>query len=303
MERLFRTGLLFAAVLFAFATHASAQVMIYVTDEPGELLYQMNFATGDTTNLWHVDGRPDSLIVYPPTSPSGKIIYTVALSRHLEMFDPTTGTNTLLVNFDSTSPIPGYPRDLVLEPGGTTLLVGLYSPGKIVRYNIVTGTVTLLSKNLGALDGLAYDANGHLFAVSKRSRIVQIDPVTGLILKTLVLFTPNIGTDGADGLTYDSFTGELWAAFDCYTSKPCPVVNGVALGNGLIEVPTDLSTFTEFQSGNIALPDGIVSDGQGNLYIGAGLARVTEYNIPTDTIVKSVKAPGVDDVALIPGTF
>lgn len=269
---------------------------MYVTNEPGESLYEMNFASGVTTPLWTVDGRPDSLIVYPPTSPTGKIIYTVALSRQLEMFDPATGLNTVLLSFGSTSPIPGYPRDLILEPSGTSLLVGLYSPGKIVRYNILTGTETLLSKNLGALDGLAYDPAGDLFAVSKRNTIVQIDPVTGLVLKTLVL-EPRVGTNGADGLVYDTYTGQLWASTDGYGKTPGP------LANGIIEVPTDLSGFTTFQIGKISVPDGIVSDGKGNLYIGAGLGHIVQYNIPTDTIVKSVKAPGVDDVALIPGTY
>jgi len=298
MEKLLRTGLLCIAVSFAFATQLTAQMM-YVTDEPGQLLYQMNFATGTSTTLCAVNGRPDSVIIYPPT---GQVFFTVAQTRLLEMYDPATGVCTILASFGAKDAFPGYPRDLVLEPSGTTLLVGLYSPGKILRYNIPAGTMTLLAKIPGALDGLAYDASGNLFAVSKRSSIVQVDPVKGTVLKTLVLFSPNIGTDGADGLTYDSFTGHLWAAFDCYANKPCPVVDGVSLGSGLIEVPTDLSTFTEFQSGKIILPDGIVSDGQGNLYTGAGLAHITEYNIPTNTIVKTIKAPGVDDLVLIPGT-
>lgn len=298
MEKLFRTGLLWVAVLFAFATHLTAQMM-YVTDEPGQLLYQLNFATGARTTLCTVNGRPDSLVIYPPT---GQVFFTLAQTRLLEMYDPSTGICTTVASFAATAAIPGYPRDLVLEPSGTTLLVGLYSPGKILRYNIVTGAVTLVANIPGALDGLAYAPNGDLFAVSKRSKILQVNPVTGAVMKTLVLFSPNIETDGADGLTYDSYTGHLWASFDCYANKPCPVVNGVSLGSGLIEIPTDLSTFTEFQSGNIVLPDGIVSDGNGNLYTGAGLARVTEYNIPTNTIVKSIKAPGVDDQVLIPGT-
>jgi hypothetical protein len=52
--------------------------------------------------------------------------------------------------------------------------------------------------------------------------------------------------------------------------------------------------------GNLPTPDGIVSDGNGNLYIGVNLAKAVEYNIPTDTITKSVRVKSVDDVALVP---
>ena len=160
----------------------------------------------------------------------------------------------------------------------------------------MTGTVTTLAKNLISVDGLAYDANGDLFARVHDNTIAQIDPVSGKILKTLVL-EPHVGLDGGDGLVFDPFTGQLWSATIGYGTNPGPIANG------LVEIPTDLSGFTAFQTGKISVPDGLVSDGKGNLYIGQGLAHVVQYNIPTNTITKSVKAPGVDEVALIPGTF
>jgi len=297
---LLRAGFLLMATVFVSSIQSNAQVMVYVTDEPGNMLYEMNFETGARTTLCNVTGRPDSLIVYPLT---GQVFFTVAQSRLLEMYDPSTGVCTVLASFATGSAIPGYPRDLVLEPSGITLLVGLYSPGKIVRYNILTGALTLVAKNLGATDGLAYDSNGDLFAVSRHNTIVQIDPLTGLILNKLVLYSPNVGTDGADGLTFDPVTGNLWAAVACFKPNPCPLVSGAPFGNSIIEVPTNLSTFTQFQSGKVPIPDGIISDGQGNLYIGAALKYVMQYNIATDTITASVKAPGVDDMALVPSTF
>src|ERR1700678_2126820 len=108
-KKLLRTGLLSVAALFAFATHLTAQMM-YVTDEPGQLLYQMNFATGARTTLCTVNGRADSLLISPPT---GQVFFTLAASRLLEMYDPSTGICTTVASFAATSKIPGYPRDLV----------------------------------------------------------------------------------------------------------------------------------------------------------------------------------------------
>jgi hypothetical protein len=102
---------------------------------------------------------------------------------------------------------------------------------------------------------------------------------------------PHHGVNGGDGMVYDSYTGQLWLSHDGQ------------IGNGLIEIPTDLSSFTLYQTGHILVPDGLTSDGQGNLYIGAGLRSIVQYNIPTDTIVKSVRAHGVDGCVLIPGTY
>ena len=126
MKILLRAGFLLIAALFAVAIQSNAQVMLYVTDEPGYMFYEMSFPSGVRTTLCAVAGRPDSLVVYPPT---GQVFFTVAQTRLLEMYDPGTGLCTVVASFGTGSAIPGYPRDLVLEPSGTTLLVGLYAPG------------------------------------------------------------------------------------------------------------------------------------------------------------------------------
>ncbi len=96
-------------------------------------------------------------------------------------------------------------------------------------------------------------------------------------------------------MVYDPYSGQLWISHD-----------GSDDANDLIEVPTDLSSFSLFQTGQIPVPDGIVSDGKGNLYIGAGLQRLVVYNIPSDTLAQSfpnsLLVPGIDSLALIPGT-
>jgi hypothetical protein len=282
MFRLSRLQVLAFVIVLCCASISGAQELYY-TSEPGESLDLLNFSTGSSSLLAStasISGKPDSLIL----NSKGQILYSIPNLGQVWLFDPTTSSNTLLVTGLS------YPRDMVIEPGEMTMLISLNARGQIARYNFVTGAVTLLIKGLGSTDGLAYAPNGDLFAVVGRNRVCQIDPVKGVLLKCITL-EAHYKTNGGDGMTYDPYSRQLWVSHDG------------TMGNGLIEIPTDLSSDTWFQTGKILVPDGIVSDGNGNLFIGAGLHTVVEYNIPTNTIVKSVLAPGVDDVVLIPGTY
>ena len=144
----------------------------------------------------------------------------------MNLFDPRTGVNSVLVSGLT------YPRDLVIERGGKTMLIAIYSPGQIVRFNFSTKTTVTLTKKLGSCDGIAYDSFGNLYAVANHNTIVQIDPVSGAVLNTLVL-EPHSGVNGGDGLTYDSFSGSLWATHDGTTGK------------GLIQIPISAAGFTE----------------------------------------------------------
>jgi streptogramin lyase len=274
-----RIALLCAAVVISAVPQSWSQ-NLYATSEAAQQLVEVNMATGAVTVLFNTISTPDSVIV----DATGRLIYTTQKIGTVSVFDPSTGTNSVIVNGLS------YPRDLIFDPGATTLLVSNFNKGELDRVNLVTGTLTPLLKGQGTIDGLTYDPAGDLFAVvNHHTQIIQINPNTGAILKTLTVVTNHtVGYYGLDGLTYDPYTKQLWAT-------------DVGVGaNCLVEIPTDLSTFTFFQVGNMATPDGLVSDGQGNLYIGVNLARVYEYNIPSDTITKQVKVKNVDDVALVP---
>jgi len=52
----------------------------------------------------------------------------------------------------------------------------------------------------------------------------------------------------------------------------------------------------------VVAPDGIKSDGKGNLYIGA-IHTVAVYNIPTNTVTRNIVVKGADGVSLVPGTY
>ncbi|MGH9529886.1 MAG: hypothetical protein ACRD2S_08225 [Terriglobales bacterium] len=275
--KLMRTVFIYSILLLSAASVSLAQ-QLYFTNEPQKELEQVDLGNGVTTVLYNIGAEPDDLIL----DSQGRLIYSVPSSGIIYRFDPATKTNSVLITGLK------YARDMVIEPGGNSMLISVYALGEIVRFNFDTGTTTILSKKLGTADGLAYDDAGHLFAVANHNTIVQIDPASGAILKTLVL-EAHSGTNGGDGMTFDSYTGHLWI---CHDERGA---------GGLIEVPTDLSSFTFYQTGKMNYPDGIKSDGKGNLYIGS-LWVVLEYNIPSDQITKSIVVKGADGVALVPGT-
>ena len=257
-------------------------VNLYATGEASQLLQEVNMTTGVVTVLANLTTRPDSVIL----DSQGRLLYTTGGSGigTVSMYDPSSKVNSVIMSGLT------YPRDLIFDPGQTSLLVSNFGLGQILRLNMSTGAVTTLLTGQGTVDGLAYDPAGQLFAVvNHHTQIVQLDPTSGAILKTLTVVTDQtVGYYGLDGLTYDSYTGDLWVS-DVGTGANC-----------LVEVPTDLSGFTLFQVGNFSSPDGIISDGHGNLFVGAGLVTVIEYNIPTNTITKRVKVSSVDDITLVP---
>lgn len=285
-----RAIVLMFVLLLAGTLSASAQQLpqLYVANEWQESLELVNLNTSQITNpLYYIGAKPDDLTL----NSAGQLIYSLPTAGKVNLYDPTTGMNQTLV-----SGIPGA-LDLAIEPGGQTMLIAKHSsPAEIFRFNFATGTTTVLvSKvaNLGTCDGIAYDVYGNLYAVANHNTIVQINPTTGAILATLVL-EPHNGINGGDGLTYDSYTNSLWATHD-----------GKTLGGGLIQIPvlpSGFTSFTFFSTPTMSAPDGIKSDGAGNLYIGA-IHTVVVYNIPTHTIIKNIVVNGGDGVSLVPGTY
>lgn len=279
------------ALVWTLSANAQQQLaQLYIANESQECLQQLNFSTGVLTTLYEIGAKPDDLTL----SSSGQLIYTVPGSGTVNLYDPVAKTNTTLA-----SNIAGA-RDLTLEPGGQTLLISKNTdPAEIYRYSFVTNTATIFfpkTKGISSFQGTAYDAYGNLYAVASDNTIIQINPVTAAIINTLVI-EAHSGVNGADGLTYDSYTNSLWAT-----------MAGKVLGWGLIQIPVQASGFVSTDPGFTfypfpeGAPDGIKSDGHGNLYIGAIWDAVV-YNIPTKTLIENVVTKGADGVALVPGTY
>src|SRR5229473_464526 len=254
-------GLVFTLVLLI--TFSLSAQQLYIANEPLLSLQTLNLNTTppQLSTLYYIGAKPDDLTL----NSAGQLIYSVPLLGTVNLYDRTTGVNTTLVSGLK------YARDLAIEPRGQTMLIAIFSPGSIVRFNFATGATTLLTNKLRTCDGIACDR----VKVSIRvvgDAIVQIDPVAGTILNTLVL-EPHLGINGADGLTYDSYTGSLWATHD-----------GKVYPYGLLQIPVTAAGFaggfSSYLTPGVSAPDGIKSDGKGNLYIGAG-HTLAVYNIPT----------------------
>jgi hypothetical protein len=263
---------------------SAAAQQVYITNEGRKEIQLLNIETNQLTILYNIGAAPDDLTL----NSAGQLIYSIPALGVVDLYDPSTGTNSTLVSGVK------WARDLYIEPGGQTMLIAIYAPGQIDRYNFTTNTLTVLTKKLGSCDGIAYDPYGNLYAVANHNTIVQINPTTGAIIATLVL-EPHKGVNGADGLTYDSFTGSLWATHDGTT------------GSGLVQIPVSQSGFTSagytfYPQPSLSAPDGIKSDGKGNLYIGA-IWNFAVYNIPTNTVTYSIVTKGADGVWLVPGTY
>jgi len=287
MRALRAIGVVLGMCLLIVCTAFSQQ--LYITNESHSELQLLNLNTSTLTTIYTIgvgkEFEPDDLTL----NAAGQLLYTIPNQGSLNLFDPTTGVNTVL-----TTGIPGA-RDLEIEPGGQTILIAGYAdPAQIVRFNFSTGGKTVLITKLGTCDGIAYDGYGNLYAVANHNSIIQVNPSTGAIIATLVL-EPHSGVNGGDGMTYDSYTGSIWFTHDGKTGK------------GLVQLPvsptgiTSTSTYTFYPFTGISSVDGIKSDGKGNLYIGA-IFSALEYNIPTNTITRNIVVKGADGVSLIPGT-
>jgi len=287
----FRAMAMGLAIVLAGTISATAQLaQIYAASEGNSELVQYDYATKVETILHNTVGKPDDLIV----NSAGQLIYSVPTQGTINLWDPKTGINTLLANVASA-------RDLIITPDGLNLMIAHnVDPPSIDKYNFASGTVTVFfpkTTGITSFDGLAFDPYGNFYAVASKNTIIQLNPQTGAILNTLVLEAHN-GVNGADGLTYDSYSNSLWATH-------C----GKTFGGGLLQIPVQASGFVSTSPGftfypftGIEAPDGIKSDGQGNLYIGA-IHTAPVWNIPTSTLTEDPTVKGADGVALVPGTY
>jgi hypothetical protein len=281
-----RGTILSLALLLPFAVSSFGQELYIANESHGTLeLLNLNTTPPTFTTMFTAPGKLDDLIV----NSAGQLIYTSPPLGEVFLYDPTTKENTVLLSGVK------YARDLEIEPGGQTMLIAIYSPAQIIRFNFATGATSVLIKKLGTCDGIKYDPYGNLYAVANHNTIIQINPTTGAIINTLVL-EPHHSVNGGDGLTYDSYSASLWATHDGTT------------GQGLIQIPVTPAglgtTFTYFDIPALkgSSPDGIKSDGKGNLYFGA-VWTTAVYNIPTATLTQNIVTKGADGVALVPGTY
>ncbi len=273
--RILGQGLFVAVLAFAFAPQAAAQdTVLYATDFTNSRIWAVDITSRKNTIVTATTGQPDSLIF----APNGDIIYTTTLTGSLWRWDGTN--NTLLSSLLNT------PGDLTLEPSGNSVLVSDVNGARILRYNLVTNMLSTLvpAGKFFRYDGITYDNNGNLFVVADFNTVVQFDPSSGNILNQSPVITCGNGSPPClDGMTFDPVTGELWIS--AYTS------------GGVVSIPTSLSGFSGPFATNIPNPDGLESDGKGNIYVAATTTNVWQYNITGNTATQLNAVPGLDDLA------
>jgi len=264
-------GLVWVMVFAVIAQPASA-ITLFGTATAGLVSIDLN--TNAVNTVLSLGAQPDGLLF----DSSGRIIYTL-LAGQVRRFDPNTNTDELLAGGLST------PADLVLEPGGQSILVSEFSGGRIDRINLNTKALTTLLSPGGNPEGLAYDNQGRLFAnLGTRNGgvagkfVAQINPVTGSILNA------STGLNSLDGMTFDPFTGKIYSAS--------------LFGNLIYALdPNNLSNVSTVAVG-VGLPDGVVADGQGNLFIASRSDfHVYQFDLTTNTLSQKTFVAGIDDLA------
>jgi sugar lactone lactonase YvrE len=256
-----------------FSGTAKAAIL-YATSVAGSALVRADTADGSATVVFNTPSAPDSLVF----DTSGRIIYGELFAPgEVRIFDPVSRTDRLLARGLVSA------ADLALEPGGRSVLVSdVGAPnGAIYRIDLGTGALSRLFMG-GRTDGIIYDSNGRLFAnvgpFGGTKFVEQLDPTTGRVLNA------SVGLFALDGLTFDPFTGDLFASS--------------TNGNFLYQLdPATLNVIAEVANG-VPIPDGLAADGEGNIFIaGKGTNSIYQYNIPARTLTPVVEVSGLDDLA------
>ncbi|HTQ39472.1 MAG TPA: PEP-CTERM sorting domain-containing protein [Pirellulales bacterium] len=278
-------GIVGIMVVFAscFAVGRAQAETLYATANGGySEIDQVDTVTNSVTTYLNTPAPPDSVMF----DSSGDVIYsTVTVGNgQVVKYDPITMASTTLASGLTNA------ADMVLEPGGNSMLISDYGSGTIERINNLTfPVVTPLASGLGNPEGLAYVGNklfaniGYRYGGATGKEVAQIDPVTGAILAT------SPGLNSLDGLTYDSYSGLLYASslFGnlVYSIDPNNLNNvQIATGTGIVPGP-----------------DGITSDGLGNIFIASsdsvGDSHIYQLDLINNTLTQDTLVNGLDDLA------
>ena len=253
---------------------------LYATSISGSQIDKVDTVANSVTTYLDTPSAADSIIF----DSSGNVIYTELYTGNVVKYDPNTTISTSLASGLST------PADMVLEPGGNSMLVSEFSSGNIDRITFSPNSVTTLSTGLGNPEGLAYDGNKLFANIGYRGggptgkEVAEINPVTGAIMAT------SPGLNSLDGLTYDPYSGLLYASS--------------VFGNVIYSIdPNNLNNvqIATASLGSVPGPDGITTDGVGNIFIASsysiGDSHIYQLNLISNTLTQDTFVNGLDDLA------
>jgi hypothetical protein len=264
---------------------------LYASSFEGSSLWKVDTVAQTATQIWStlpVGQQPDSLCF----DAAGNILY----SAHY----PGGGVRSVNVGASTDTAIAtwtGHSTDLALEPSLTSVLCSDYIAPNLRRVNLSGGATILASGQY--YSGIAYVGN-RLFVNAGNTfqhggdQVLELSPVTGAVLNQSISNPAGVNTVGdLDGLTYDGFTGHLWATDES--------------AGALIEInPNTLATTVHPLPANALgggmLPDGLCGDSAGKLwYASRGDFNIYQYNITAATSTMIVNINGLDDLAPVSG--
>lgn len=215
---------------------------------------------------------PDSLLF----DSQGRIIYTNYGGGEVRRIDLTNNTDTVLASGLS------HPVDMALADGGSVLYVSNQGSGIINKLDLSNNALTNLANGTpGSTNGLSFDSKGNLFAVLGSNTLAQISLITGAVINSVTL----PGTLYLDGLTFDVVTGLLYVSSEANSSIYSLDPTQLALGGTLV-------------TSVIPIPDGLTSDGKGNLWVAALGGNLWQYDLTAGVATpRSPIIPGLDDPA------
>ena len=257
----------------------ASATQLYATSISGNEIYQVDTVGNTVTPYLNTVYAADSVMF----DSSQNVIYTRINQGEVRLYNPNSAIDSLIAG--------GFtgPADIALEPGGGTMLVSEFYGGRIDRINLTTHVVTTLLTTVGSgPEGLAYDgsrlfANLGVRSTGAQKYVAEIDPVTGAILAQSPLLS------SLDGLTYDPYSGRLFASS--------------VFGNTVYEFdPNNLNNVQDLslKLGSIPGPDGITTDGIGNIFVastGAPDGYVYQIDLIGQTLTQKQYVPGLDDLA------
>ena len=272
---------------------AGPEPILYASDLNKAQIYKVDKTTGALLETIPVSEPVDSLIF----DSHNHILYSAFDANgvgQVRMVDPTIGisSDTLLATVGNRA------VDLALVPGGDSVLVTSQSTGKIYEVSLTNPGQAPTTFGSGQYaGGIVYDQAGRLYAVSG-SKIVELDPATFQVIASSGALA------GLDGLAFDPSTGDLFAG--SRSINPDSGREGFYelslqpdsfLQAKLITSPSFPTTFD---------PDGLETDGEGNLYLASEQARgdnkIYRYNLFTDQLTALTSPlPGLDDLVPLSG--
>jgi len=178
--------------------------------------------------------------------------------------------------------------DMALDPQSDTVWTvgyGRSDAQAISKVNLTDGTTTFMNSSaIPSLGGIIFNASGsRLFVTSHSGAIDEISRADGHLIRSLVV------PAGPDGMTYDSFTGDVFAS-------GCGGLCEVGIGTDAAPVLTLVRSISQVSG------DGITTDGQGNIAAASGNCCLKVLNLTSlavTTIASNI--PSADDVAPLVG--